>query len=228
MRILIVDDDHDIVDLLAIYSRKEGYEVLKAYDGQQALDKINQLGDLIDIVILDWMLPEVNGIDVLKTIRAQGNKVPVIMASAKTESNHRLEGLMAGADDYVSKPFDAREVMIRIKGIARRMQPEDQSEETIEIGPLIINRKQHQVKTLAGVEIQLTSLEFDILTLLATHPGEVFSAEMILHEVWGNQAKVNAKTVMVHVSHLRDKIDQATGGNKLIETVWGVGYKIEG
>lgn len=228
MRILIVDDDHDIVDLLAIYSRKEGYEVLKAYDGQQALDMINQLGDLIDVVILDWMLPEVNGIDVLKSIRAQGNKVPVIMASAKTESNHRLEGLMAGADDYVSKPFDAREVMIRIKGVTRRLQPESQSEETIEVGPLIINRKQHQVKTLAGVEIQLTSLEFDILTLLATHPGEVFSAEMILQEVWGDEAKVNAKTVMVHVSHLRDKIDQATGGNKLIETVWGVGYKIEG
>lgn len=228
MRILIVDDDHDIVDLLAIYSRKEGYEVIKAYDGQQALDKIEQLGDLIDIIILDWMLPEVDGIEVLKTIRAAGNKKPVIMASAKTDSDHRVEGLMAGADDYVSKPFDAREVMIRIKGIARRLNPEEKSAETIEIGPLIINRKQHQVKTLTGAELQLTSLEFDILMLLATHPGEVFSADAILEEVWGEDAKVNAKTVMVHVSHLRDKIEQATGGDKLIETVWGVGYKIEG
>jgi DNA-binding response OmpR family regulator len=141
----------------------------------------------------------------------------------------KIQGLITGADDYVSKPFNPLEVMARVKSLLRRANAQMTSNEPdrLEVGPLIIDKDSHEVTTLTGQQIQLTALEFGILYLLASHPNRVFSADEIFERVWQQESIVSAKTVMVHVSHLRDKIEEATGGEKVIETVWGVGYKVE-
>lgn len=226
-KLLIVDDDREIVDLLSIYSRNEGYEVLKAYNGIEALQLLKQHLD-IQLVILDVMMPRKDGITVLTELRESDNHIPVLMLSAKTTDMDKIQGLTSGADDYVSKPFNPLEVMARIKSLLRRSSVTQQEIEgnVIERGPLIIKKESHEVKTLTGKEIQLTALEFGILYLLASNPNRVFSADEIFERVWLQESIVSAKTVMVHVSHLRDKIEKATGGEKVIQTVWGVGYKI--
>lgn len=234
MRILVVDDEKEIVELLSIYLRNEDYTVLTAYNGREALDLIHQHPDL-DLILLDIMMPEMDGMQVLEQLQAEGNAVPVIMLSAKAQDTDRIKGLMAGADDYVTKPFNPLEVIARIKSIARRQAKSqapttpapEANADTIEIGPLIISKRAHEVKTVAGQEIQLTSLELDILYFLASQPGIVFSADEIHDAVWGPDSTISSKTVMVHVSHLRDKIEQATNGERVIQTVWGVGYKVE-
>ncbi|MGO3096957.1 MAG: winged helix-turn-helix domain-containing protein, partial [Lacticaseibacillus paracasei] len=139
------------------------------------------------------------------------------------------QGLITGADDYVTKPFNPLEVMARVKSLLRRSQNEVTNTEpdVLEVGPLTIKKDSHEVTTLTGKQIQLTALEFGILYLLASHPNRVFSADEIFERVWQQESIVSAKTVMVHVSHLRDKIEEATDGEKVIETVWGVGYKVE-
>ena len=226
MKILIVDDDHEIVDLLSIYCQNEGYEPVKAYDGTEAFQKLREIPD-IQLVILDIMMPKKDGIAVVKELRDAHNPMPVLMLSAKSTDMDKIQGLTTGADDYVSKPFNPLEVMARIKSLLRRSNKLNQVEGAIEIGPLIIKKDSHEVKTLDGKSIQLTALEFGILYLLASHPNRVFSADEIFERVWLQESIVSAKTVMVHVSHLRDKIEEATGGEKVIQTVWGVGYKIE-
>lgn len=227
MKILIVDDDHEIVDLLSIYCKNEGYEPLKAYDGVAAFNVLRQNLD-IQLIILDVMMPKKDGISVLKELRDKGNHIPVLMLSAKSTDMDKIQGLTTGADDYVSKPFNPLEVMARIKSLLRRSTLAQQEAEAnvIEVGPLIIKKESHEVHTLTGKEIQLTALEFGILYLLASNLNRVFSADEIFERVWQQESIVSAKTVMVHVSHLRDKIEKATGGDKVIQTVWGVGYKI--
>lgn len=227
MKILIVDDDHEIVDLLSIYCKNEGYEPLKAYDGVEALNVLRQNLD-IQLIILDVMMPKKDGISVLKELRDKGNHIPVLILSAKSTDMDKIQGLTTGADDYVSKPFNPLEVMARIKSLLRRSTLAQQEAEAnvIEVGPLIIKKESHEVHTLTGKEIQLTALEFGILYLLASNLNRVFSADEIFERVWQQESIVSAKTVMVHVSHLRDKIEKATSGDKVIQTVWGVGYKI--
>lgn len=229
MRILIVDDDREIVELLNIYLQNENCEVLKAYNGQQALSYLKN-DDEISLVILDVMMPKVNGLEVLEKLRNAHHQIPVIMLSAKSSDNDKIQGLISGADDYVTKPFNPLEVIARVKSLLRRQYKytENETPDEVEAGPLIIRKESHEVKTLTGKTIQLTALEFGILHLLASHPNRVFSAEEIFEAVWNQESIVSAKTVMVHVSHLRDKIEEATGGEKVIQTVWGVGYKIEG
>ncbi|HJA90076.1 MAG TPA: response regulator transcription factor [Candidatus Jeotgalibaca merdavium] len=226
-KILIVDDDHEIVELLSIYSKNEGYEAIKAYNGMEALQLLKQNLD-IQLIILDVMMPKKDGISVLKELRDQDNHIPVLMLSAKSTDMDKIQGLTSGADDYVSKPFNPLEVMARIKSLLRRssMAQQENEQSIIEIGPLLITKESHEVKTLTGKEIQLTALEFGILYLLASNPNRVFSADEIFERVWLQESIVSAKTVMVHVSHLRDKIEKATAGEKVIQTVWGVGYKI--
>ncbi|UUX35502.1 response regulator transcription factor [Fundicoccus culcitae] len=229
MRILVVDDDREIVELLNIYLQNEGYEVIKAYNGQQALNYIKNDDD-ISLVILDLMMPKVQGSEVLEKLRAANHSIPVIILSAKSSDNDKIQGLISGADDYVTKPFNPLEVIARVKSLLRRQYryAENEEPDVVEVGPLIIRKESHEVKTITGKDIQLTALEFGILYLLASHPNRVFSAEEIFESVWNQESIVSAKTVMVHVSHLRDKIESATGGEKVIQTVWGVGYKIEG
>lgn len=226
-KILIVDDDREIVDLLSIYCKNEGYEPVKAYDGEEAFRKLEEFPD-IQLIILDVMMPKKDGISVVKELREENNLIPILMLSAKSTDMDKIQGLTTGADDYVSKPFNPLEVMARIKSLLRRtaVKVDEQESDIIEVGPLIIKKDSHEVKTLDGKNIQLTALEFGILHLLASYPNRVFSADEIFERVWQQESIVSAKTVMVHVSHLRDKIEEATGGEKVIQTVWGVGYKI--
>ncbi len=227
MKILIVDDDKDIVELLSIYVKNEGYDVEKAYNGKEAITKINTNPD-IDLMILHVMMPQLDGMAVVRAVR-KDSQIPILMLSAKTDDLDKIQGLVQGADDYVTKPFNPLEVMARVKSLLRRSQHEVKNNEPdqIEVGSLIIKKDSHEVETVNGKEISLTALEFGILYLLASHPNRVFSADEIFERVWQQESVVSAKTVMVHVSHLRDKIEEATGGEKVIQTVWGVGYKIE-
>ena len=227
MKILVADDDKEIVELISIYLHNEGYEAVKAYDGKEAMEYVRSTPD-IGLLILDLMMPELDGMQVVKALRKE-SQIPIIMLTAKTTDMDKIKGLVAGADDYITKPFNPLEVMARVKSLLRRTKMTAASEQPdiLEVRSLIINRDSHEVKTLDGGDIQLTALEFGILYLLASHPNRVFSADEIFERVWKQESVVSAKTVMVHVSHLRDKIEEATGGEKIIQTVWGVGYKID-
>ncbi|VDH11104.1 two component system response regulator [Lactiplantibacillus plantarum] len=227
MKILVVDDDKEIAQLLEIYIKNEGYEPISAYNGREALTKLNTNPD-IALMILDIMMPEMDGIEVIKEVR-KDSQLPILVLSAKTGDMDKIQGLITGADDYVTKPFNPLEIMARVKSLLRRSENNATTTEPdiLDIGPLTINKDSHEVKTLTGKDIQLTALEFGILYLLASHPNRVFSADDIFERVWQQESIVSAKTVMVHVSHLRDKIEEATDGEKVIQTVWGVGYKIE-
>lgn len=227
MKILVVDDDKEIVELLNIYLKNEGYEPIDAYSGKEALTKLSTNPD-IGLMILDIMMPNMSGIEVIKEVRRDSD-IPIIVVSAKTSDMDKIQGLITGADDYVSKPFNPLEVMARVRSLLRRSQKQVTSDkpDILEVGPLTINKDSHEVRTLNGKDIQLTALEFGILYLLASHPNRVFSADEIFERVWQQESVVSAKTVMVHVSHLRDKIQKATEGEEVIQTVWGVGYKVE-
>lgn len=226
MRILVADDDREICNLLEIYIKNEGYDVLKAHDGQEALDMIQR--EAIDCLILDVMMPKKSGLEVVKEVRAYSH-LPILMLSAKTSDVDKIRGLSNGADDYVVKPFSPLEVLARVKSLIRRSTYNQTERNTgeLEVGPLLISKERHEVETVDGQLIPLTALEFGILYLLASYPNRVFNADEIFEKVWKQESLVPAKTVMVHVSHLRDKIEQATGGEQIIKTVWGVGYKIE-
>ncbi|MGX7364564.1 response regulator transcription factor [Aerococcus suis] len=225
MKILIADDDKEIVELLSIYSANEDYDVVKAYDGNEALEQLSANPDT-DLMILDIMMPEKDGLAVVEELRHRQMNIPILLLSAKSTDMDKISGLTTGADDYVTKPFNPLEVMARVKSLLRRSRSQEENSNVIEIGPLVIDKNSHIVKTIEGEEIKLTALEFGILYLLASHPNTVFSADEIFERVWQQEAVVSAKTVMVHVSHLRDKIGDATNGDKVISTVWGVGYKI--
>lgn len=226
MKILIVDDDREIVDLLEIYVQNEGFEAVKAYDGVEAYQKF--ISQQPDCMIIDIMMPKMDGLELVNKVR-EDSQVPIILLSAKTSDVDKIKGLTKGADDYVVKPFNPLEVIARVKSLLRRSAyHEEKAQESgeIEIGPLTINREQHTVVTEDGQQIHLTALEFGILHLLASHHGRVFSADDIFERVWEQEILVPSKTVMVHVSHLRDKLEEATG-EKIVQTVWGVGYKID-
>ncbi|MCP9302517.1 MAG: response regulator [Leuconostoc mesenteroides] len=227
MKILVVDDDIEIAELLEIYLKNEGYEPIMADDGKEALSKLNTNPD-IALMILDVMMPNMNGLDVVKTVR-KDSRIPILMLSAKSGDMDKIQGLITGADDYVTKPFNPLEVMARVRSLLRRAENavQDQTPDVLDIGSLIINKDSHEVKTSTGDLVNLTALEFGILYLLASHPNRVFSADDIFERVWQQESVISAKTVMVHVSHLRDKIEEATNGDQVIQTVWGVGYKIE-
>lgn len=225
--VLIVDDDKEIAELLQFYLENEGYIVYKAYNGEKALKVISEQS--IDLVILDVMMPKIDGLEVCRKIRETRN-TPILMLSAKIEDMDKIIGLTTGADDYMEKPFNPLEVVARVKALLRRVQmqanrtqaPADQ----LFVHSLTINKKSHVVQT-DGTTIDLTPLEFDILYLLASHLGRVYSSEEIFERVWKEEAYGISKTVMIHISNLRKKLEEATG-EKIIQTVWGVGYKIEG
>lgn len=227
MKILMVDDDKEIVELLSIYIKNEGYDPVTANSGQEALDQLAAHSD-IALMVLDIMMPGIDGIEVVKRVR-KNSQIPIIIVSAKTTDMDKIQGLITGADDYVTKPFNPLEIMARIRSLLRRssQQTAKNVPDKLEVGPITIYKDSHEVVTDSNQKVQLTALEFGVLYLLASHPNRVFSADEIFERVWKQESVVSAKTVMVHVSHLRDKLEEATNGEKVIETVWGVGYKVE-
>lgn len=227
-KILIVDDEKEIRELLEIYLQNEGYNVIKASDGKEALDIFNN--EEIDLLVLDVMMPNMDGLEVCKRIRESKN-VPILMLSAKSEDMDKIQGIMTGADDYMTKPFNPLEFTVRVKALLRRsyyLNNNSSSEESdlINVGSLTIDKTRHRV-VAAGEEISLTAREFDILYLMASNKGRVFSSEEIFEKVWKEKYFQSNNTVMVHISRLRDKLDKCLNGEKIIHTVWGVGYKIE-
>ena len=228
--ILVVDDEKEITDLIEIYLTQEGYDVYKRYDALTLIDDIKQ--NNIDLVILDVMMPEINGIQALKMIR-QLYHIPVIIVSAKSADQDKIEGLLSGADDYVSKPFNAYELVARVKSQLRRAQvfnkPLNDSSHIIEATDLIIDTKKKSV-TLDHEYVSLTRIEYEILVLLASQPGTVFSIEDIFVNIWHTQPtnlNNSNNTIMVHIRKLREKIERQPRTPRHIKTVWGVGYKFD-
>lgn len=223
--ILVVDDEKEIREIISINLKNEGYNVLQAKDGVEALVLFENFD--INLVILDIMMPKLDGMGVCRKIRENSN-VPILMLSAKSENMDKIEGLLTGADDYIVKPFDSLELLVRIKALLRRAYFFNKSVErdVIQVESLIIDKGKHNV-TSNGEEINLTAREFEILYLLCSNRGRVFSTEEIFERVWKEDYFQSNNTVMVHMSRLRDKLNKATKGEKIIHTVWGVGYKVE-
>ncbi len=225
MTILVVDDDREIVDSIGIFLSAEGYSVLKAYDGMEALALAAE--QEIHLMILDIMMPKMDGIRTLMRLREMKN-IPVILLSAKSEDNDKILGLTAGADDYVTKPFNPSELMARVKSQLRRyttLGSLEQSREVIRIDGLSIHTEHRTVK-VDGEEVRLTPIEYRILELLAKHRGRVFSAEEIYRRVWNEQCVVGDGTIAVHIRHIREKIEINPKEPRYIKVVWGIGYKM--
>ncbi|MFF2094075.1 response regulator transcription factor [Paenibacillus sp. NPDC058174] len=229
-RVLIVDDEREIAELIEIYLRNEGYETEIAFDGEQALEAYGKAA--FDLVILDIMMPKMDGLEVCRRLR-RDHAVPILMVSAKAEDMDKIMGLMTGADDYMIKPFNPLELIARVRSLIRRSYQynpvataQSQEREGLVLGALTIDKASYTA-AVEGKALNLTSTEFGILYLLASNPGRVFSAEEIFQQVWKEKYFESNNTVMVHISKLRDKLEQELG-DKLIVTVWGVGYKIEG
>jgi two-component system, OmpR family, response regulator len=223
-RILLVDDELSVQKLLAYPLRKEGYDVIPALDGREALDRLRE--DNFDLVVLDVMLPRMDGFDVCRAIRSRST-VPIIMLTAKTEETDKVLGLELGADDYITKPFSVREFRSRVKAVLRRAalaQPEAQFEAPIEAGELSIDFERRSV-VVRGESVRLTYVEFEILAALARAPGRVFSRTMLLERVWGDAAYRDPRTIDVHIRHLREKLEEESKTPELILTVRGVGYR---
>jgi two-component system, OmpR family, response regulator len=223
-RILLVDDELSVQKLLAYPLRKEGYDVIPALDGREALERLRD--DNFDLVVLDVMLPRMDGFDVCRAIRSRST-VPIIMLTAKTEETDKVLGLELGADDYITKPFSVREFRSRVKAVLRRAalaQPEAQFEEPIDAGDLQIDFEKRSVFA-RGDSVRLTYVEFEILAALARAPGRVFSRTMLLERVWGDASYRDPRTIDVHIRHLREKLEVEARTPELILTVRGVGYR---
>ena len=228
--ILVVDDEQEIADLVEIYLVSDGYKVFKASNAQDGLDILNK--EDIHLCLLDIMMPGMNGLEMCKKIR-ETNNIPIIMLSAKSTDLDKILGLGTGADDYVVKPFNPLELTARVKSQLRRytqLNPNSNVHETVKneisIRDLTINKDNHKV-TVYDEEVKLTPIEFDILYLLASNPGKVFSTDEIFEKVWNEKVYEANNTVMVHIRRLRGKMKEDERQDKIITTVWGVGYKIE-
>lgn len=218
-KILVVDDDPAISEMLTLVLQSEGFDAVVVNDGAQAVDVFFR--EEPDLVLLDLMLPGMNGIDICRAIR-QRSTTPIVMLTAKTDTVDVVLGLESGADDYVPKPFKAKELVARVR--ARLRGTHESNQDSVEIGDLFIDIKGHSV-TRGGVEIALTPLEFDLLFELASKPGQVFSREQLLKRVWGYRNASDTRLVNVHVQRLRSKIEKDPENPQIIVTVRGVGYK---
>ena len=230
INILVVDDEKEIADLVEIYLVSDGYKVFKASSAEEGLKILAE--EDIRLVLLDIMMPGMDGITMCKKIRENSN-IPIIMLSAKSGDLDKIMGLGTGADDYVTKPFNPLELTARVKSQLRRytqLNPNNTVSERvsneINIRGLSINKDNHKV-TIDGEEIKLTPIEFDILYLLASSPGKVFSTDEIFEKVWNEKVYEANNTVMVHIRRLRGKMKEDSRQDKIITTVWGVGCKIE-
>ena len=227
MKILVVDDEKEIADLVELYLSNENYIVYKFYHPLDALDCIQK--EEFDLAILDVMMPEMDGFSLCKIIR-ESFHYPVIMLTAKVEDMDKITGLTIGADDYVTKPFNPLELVARVKAELRRVtkynETAKQNQDIIDFSGLIINRETHNV-ALNERPLSLTPTEFSILWILCENRGKVISSEELFQKVWQEKYLKSNNTVMVHIRHLREKMQEPVGKPKFIKTVWGVGYKIE-
>ena len=235
--ILVVDDDKEIVKAIEIYLGKENYKIIKAYDGEQALEEIKK--NEIQLVILDIMMPNKDGLETLEEIRKDKN-IPVIMLSAKSEDIDKINGLNVGADDYVTKPFNPVELIARVNALIRRYTKfggennvndsdtasSQKEENIIQNGELIINDDLKQV-IIDGKEVKLTPTEYNILKFLTKNKGKVFSIEEIYTNVWDGECYAAENVIAVHIRHIREKIEINPKEPKYLKVIWGVGYKIE-
>lgn len=226
MNVLVVDDDREIVDSISIFLSGEGYKALKAYDGIEALDILSE--NEVHLMILDIMMPKLDGIKTLMKLR-ESRSIPVILLSAKSEDTDKIFGLTAGADDYVTKPFNPSELMARVKSQLRRyttLGSIGKQNGEIVIDGLSVNTESKTVK-VDGEAVRLTPVEYKILELLVRNRGRVFSAEDIYSNVWNEQNIVGDNTIAVHVRHIREKIEINPKEPKYLKVVWGIGYKID-
>lgn len=225
LTVLVVDDDREIVESIAIFLQADGYLVRKAYNGLEALDIV--MTENVHLIILDIMMPELDGIKTLLKVRKSKN-LPIILLSAKSEDADKILGLTAGADDYITKPFNPSELVARVKSQLRRytqLGAMQIKETQIVIRGLVLDTESKSV-TVDGEAVRLTPLEYKILELLCRHPGRVFSTEEIYRQVW-NDDIVSDNAIAVHVRHIREKIEINPKEPRYLKVVWGVGYKIE-
>lgn len=228
MNILVCDDDKEIVRAIGIYLKNEGYRVLEAYDGIEALDILRK--EEIHLIIMDIMMPRMDGMQATVRIREEKN-IPIIMLSAKSEDYDKIGGLGAGADDYVTKPFNPMELIARVKSQLRRYTTlgsmnQPRNEKTFQSGGLILNDETKEV-TVDGVEVRLTPTEYRILALLTANAGRVYTIYQIYDAVWEEPAFNPENTVAVHIRHIREKIEINPKEPRYLKVVWGTGYKIE-
>jgi len=226
--ILVVDDDKEIVSAIEIYLKNEGYKIIKAHNGNQALEKIKQ--NEIHLIILDIMMPEKDGLETLEEIRKK-KSIPVILLSAKSEDYDKIEGLNLGADDYITKPFNPLELIARVNSNLRRYVKlgsiENKENETVfKAGQLIVNDDTKKV-TVDGKEVKLTATEFNILKFLLQNKGKVFSIPEIYENVWKEEGFGAENIIAVHIRHIREKIEINPKEPRYLKVIWGVGYKIE-
>jgi DNA-binding response OmpR family regulator len=222
-KVLVVDDEDHIVELARIYLTREGYEVEGVGDGSQALARFAQVKP--DLVVLDIMLPGADGLSICKEIRKQ-SQVPIIMLTARDEVTDKVVGLEVGADDYLTKPFHPQELVARAKALLRRARVEPDAPKRIRAGGLEVDLERHEVRH-GQAKVQLRPKEFDLLALLSRHPGRVFQRSELLDLVWGYDFPGYTRTVDVHVQQLREKLAAAGITDPSIQTVWGVGYRLE-
>lgn len=230
--VLVVDDNREIVNAIALLLEKEGYNIIKAYDGLEALDKL--VSNQVQLILIDIMMPKMDGLSAVMKIREKNN-IPIIILSAKSEDTDKVLGLSMGADDYISKPYNPMELTARVRANLRRYlslgavdssSREMTGEDIIVIGGLQLNTSQKKLN-VDGDEVRLTATEYKILELLMSNPGRIFSAEQIYEQVWNEQGYAVENTVMVHIRHIREKIEINPKEPRYVKVVWGLGYKIE-
>ena len=222
-KILIADDEPDVLNLLALNLRREGFDVLKAEDGARALEIAR--AEAPDLVVLDLMMPGMSGLEVTKQLKQSPatNRIPILMLTARAEEVDRIVGLELGADDYVTKPFSPREIVLRVQAVLRRAVVTDTTkEDVIETGPIQIDRAKHEVR-IDGKACDFTATEFKLLSVLMERQGRLQSRDVLLNDVWGYESAIDTRTVDTHVRRLREKLGSAAD---LIETVRGFGYRM--
>ena len=218
----MVDDEPTIREVVVRYLRRDGFQTLEAADGERARELVET--GKPNLVVLDVMLPGTDGLSLCRWIRSRSS-LPVILLTARGDEVDRIVGLELGADDYVTKPFSPRELAARVRTVLRRSGPEAPREERLSVGELVIDAATREV-TNGDAPVQLTAKEFDLLWFLASHPRRVFSRDQLMSRVWGYEAAFDTGTVTVHVRRLREKIESDPSKPRLLETVWGVGYRL--
>ena len=226
--ILVVDDDHDIVNAIAALLSREGYTVYKAYNGLEAIDSLMQ--NDIQLILIDVMMPKLDGLSAMMKIRATKN-IPIIVLSAKSEDSDKILGLSMGADDYITKPYNPMDLVARVNSNLRRYlslgaADSVQKENVVRIGGLGLDRDAKQL-SVDGSPVKLTATEYKITELLMTNAGRIFSAEEIYSRVWNEDSYSIENTVMVHIRHIREKIEINPSEPRYLKVVWGIGYKVE-